>query len=82
MDLRLDDDRFDVEVSDGRFTVTRASAENADTTVDTNVATMRDVAFGGRRIDDAAASGDLRVEGDRDALRRLLDAFAKRPTTP
>ena len=81
LDLRLDDDRFKVEVSDGRFAITRGSAETADATVDTNVETMRDVAFGGRRVDDAAASGALRVEGDRHALRRLIDAFAKRPTT-
>jgi DNA-binding HxlR family transcriptional regulator/putative sterol carrier protein len=76
--LRLDDDAFKVAVADGRLAVTRASAEHADATVHTDVATIRDVAFGGRRVEDAAASGALRVEGDGDALQRVFDAFAKR----
>jgi len=80
VDLRLEDDAFKVAVANGRLAVTRASAENADATVHTDVETLRDVAFGGRRVDEAAASGALRVEGDGDALQHVLDAFAKRAT--
>jgi alkyl sulfatase BDS1-like metallo-beta-lactamase superfamily hydrolase len=76
VDLRLEDDRFEVEVSDGAFSVARRSAEHADATVETDVQTIRDLAFGGARVDDAAASGALRLEGDGAAFGRLFEAFA------
>lgn len=75
-DVRLDDDRFEVGVSDGIFSVVRRNAEHADATVETDVQTIRDLAFGGARVAAAAASGALRLEGDGTALQRLFGAFA------
>jgi DNA-binding HxlR family transcriptional regulator len=76
VDVRVGDDRFEVSVSDGVFSVARRSAEAADATVETDAQTMRDLAFGGTRVDDAAASGAARLDGDDAALQRLFDAFA------
>ena len=75
VDLRLEDDRFMVTLAGGRLAITRGSAKDADATVQTDVQTMRDLAFAGRRVDEAAASGAIALEGDGDALQRLLDAF-------
>ena len=75
IDLRLDDDRFEVAVADGRLAVTRGSAEDADATIQTDAPTLRDLAFGRRRLGEATAAGAVRVEGDSAALRRLLEAF-------
>jgi DNA-binding HxlR family transcriptional regulator/putative sterol carrier protein len=78
VDLRLGDDRFEVDVAGGRLSVLRGSAAEPDVTVGTDMATMRELAFGGGRVETAAASGALRVEGDAEALQRMLDAFPAR----
>jgi DNA-binding HxlR family transcriptional regulator len=75
VELRLEDDRFEVTLAGGRLAITRGSAKDADATVRTDVQTMRDLAFAGRRVDEAAASGAVALEGDGDTLQRLLDAF-------
>jgi DNA-binding HxlR family transcriptional regulator len=76
VDVRLEDDRFEVRVSDGVFSVARGSAEHADATVETDVQTIRDLAFGGARVEDALATGALRLEGDGAAFGRLFGAFS------
>ena len=75
LDLQVDDDQFEVAVSGGRLVITRVAAKGADATVQTDAATLRDLAFRDRRLDDAAAAGAVAVEGDRAAFERLLDAF-------
>jgi DNA-binding HxlR family transcriptional regulator len=76
VDVRLGDDRFEVAVADGVFSVARQSAEGADATVETDVQTIRDLAFGGARVEDVTASGALRLEGDGAAFGRLIEAFS------
>jgi DNA-binding HxlR family transcriptional regulator/putative sterol carrier protein len=76
VDLRLDDDRFELDVADGVFAVARRSPEHAAATVETDLQTIRDLAFGDTRVDDAVASGALRLDGDGAALQRLFDAFS------
>lgn len=75
VDLRVDDDRLEVRVAQGRLAVARAEAGEPDATLSTDVATLRELAFRKRRLDDAAAAGAVAVEGDRATVQRLLDAF-------
>ncbi len=75
VDLLLEDDGFAVEVSDGLFGVARGSVTNSDATIQTDAQTVRDLAFGDRRVDDAVASGALQLRGDGVTLQRLFDAF-------
>jgi DNA-binding HxlR family transcriptional regulator len=75
LDLHVDDDRLAIAVTGGRLSVTRASAEDPDATLRTDVPTLRELAFRKRRLDDAAAAGDVAIDGDRAAAQRLLDAF-------
>ena len=62
-------------VSRGRLAVTRGAARDPDATLRTDAPTLRDLAFGRRRLGEATAAGAVRVEGDSAALRRLLEAF-------
>jgi DNA-binding HxlR family transcriptional regulator len=75
LDLQVDDDRLEVAVAGGRLSITRASAKDPDATLRTDVPTVRKLAFRKRRLDDAAAAGDLAIDGDRATVQRLLDAF-------
>jgi DNA-binding HxlR family transcriptional regulator len=75
LDLHVDDDQFEVAVTGGRLSITRASARDPDAMLRTDAPTLRELAFRKRRLDDAAAAGDVAVDGDGAALQRLLDAF-------
>ena len=75
LDLQVDDDRFEVAVAGGRLSITRASAKDPDATLRTDVPTVRELAFRKRGLDDAAAVGDVAIDGDRATVQRLLDAF-------
>jgi DNA-binding HxlR family transcriptional regulator len=72
--LRVDDDELEVTVADGALAVTRGGAGGADATIRTDARTLRALAFGGRRLDEAQAAGAVEVEGDGAAAQRLLDA--------
>ena len=73
--LRVDDDELEVTVADGALAVTRGPAGDADATIRTDARTLRALAFGGRRLDEAQAAGAVEVEGDGAAAQRLLDAL-------
>jgi DNA-binding HxlR family transcriptional regulator len=73
IDLRIDDDELELTVAEGRLAVTRGGAKEPDASLRTDAATLRDLAFRKRRLDEAA--GAVALEGDAAALQRLLDAF-------
>jgi DNA-binding HxlR family transcriptional regulator len=75
LDLHVDDDRLEVTVAGGRLSVARARADDPDATLQTDVSTLRELAFRKRRLDDAAAAGAVAIDGDRAAAQRVLDAF-------
>ena len=75
LDLHVDDDQLELAVTGGRLAITRASAKDPDATLRTDAPTLRELAFRKRRLDDAAAAGDVAIDGDVAALQRLLDAF-------
>jgi DNA-binding HxlR family transcriptional regulator len=73
IELRVGDDQFVVEAVDGRLSVVRGSADRPDAVIAADVATLRQLAFGGARVADAAG-----VEGDADVLQRVFEAFSSR----
>jgi DNA-binding HxlR family transcriptional regulator/putative sterol carrier protein len=82
-ELRLGEHRFRAEVADGRFEVARGGAERPDATIETDPDTLRALVFGGRQLGEALRSGDLRIEGDREAVARFLGLFAlPEPASP
>jgi DNA-binding HxlR family transcriptional regulator/putative sterol carrier protein len=75
-ELRLGEDHFRAEVADGRFEVVRGGAQRPDATIETDPATLRALVFGGRGLDEALRSGNLKLEGDESAAARFLSLFA------
>jgi DNA-binding HxlR family transcriptional regulator len=76
--LAADGDAIVVEPRGGALAAARGARADADVAAWADVATLRELAFGTLRVRDAVAAGDLRVEGDADALQRLFDAIAPR----
>jgi DNA-binding HxlR family transcriptional regulator/putative sterol carrier protein len=73
--LRLGDDRFRIEVSDDEIEVARGEADQADATIDTDPDTLTAVLWKGRSLADAQRAGEIRIEGDRSAVERLVPLF-------
>jgi DNA-binding HxlR family transcriptional regulator len=76
-EVRLDEDRFRVEVANGCIDVARASADAPTAIVETDAATLRSVIFGGQPLANAVGTGRLKViTGKRRAVTRFVDLFA------
>jgi DNA-binding HxlR family transcriptional regulator/putative sterol carrier protein len=73
--LRLDDDRFEIEVADDQLEVARGGAERADATIDTDPNTLAAVLWGGQPLTDAQRAGTITIEGDKTAVKRLFRLF-------
>jgi DNA-binding HxlR family transcriptional regulator len=76
-ELRLDDSTFHVDIATGEIAVDRGPAEDPVAIVETDAATFSSIVWNGRDLDDAQRAGELRIEGDRPAVDRLLGLFPK-----
>jgi DNA-binding HxlR family transcriptional regulator/putative sterol carrier protein len=75
IELNLGDERFQVCIADGQLTVKRGEIDNADATLDTDKATLLSLVRTDRPLDDALASGELRLAGDRSVVERFRRLF-------
>lgn len=73
--LRLAGEHYRLAIADGRIDVTRGRAEDADATLDTDIATLRLVTFLGTGVRAAESAGTLTVTGDRRAAARFPSYF-------
>jgi DNA-binding HxlR family transcriptional regulator/putative sterol carrier protein len=76
-ELRLDDSTFHVIVDDGAIELDRGPAEDPDAIVDSDATTFSAVVWNGRDLNEAIRAGELRLEGDRRAVDRLIGLFPK-----
>jgi DNA-binding HxlR family transcriptional regulator/putative sterol carrier protein len=76
-ELRLADDRYRIEVSDGRITAQRGELEAPDAVIETDPETLGAVLLGDRKLERALDSGDLRLEGDRELAARFLAFYTQ-----
>jgi DNA-binding HxlR family transcriptional regulator len=76
-ELRLDDSTFHVDIADGAIELERGPARDPDAIVETDATTFSAVVWGGRDLADALSAGEIRLEGDRLAVDRLLDLFPR-----
>jgi DNA-binding HxlR family transcriptional regulator len=76
-EIRLGDDRFRAEITDGRLDLTRGTAERPDAVLDTDTGTLRSLVFGGRDLAGAIEDGALKVEGDERAAARFVAIFPR-----
>jgi DNA-binding HxlR family transcriptional regulator len=74
-ELRFGEDRFQAVVDDGRFEISRGSADDPDAIVEADSDTVAGLLYAGRPLAEAVESGDLKVEGDRAAFERFLGLF-------
>jgi DNA-binding HxlR family transcriptional regulator len=74
-ELRLGDQRFRIDVADGRLDVARGGAAAPDAIIETDPGTLATVLWHGRRLDEARRAGGVAIEGDRRAVARLLALF-------
>jgi DNA-binding HxlR family transcriptional regulator len=81
-ELRFGDDRFLAEIADGGFAIARGTTERPDAVIDADPGTLRAVVFAGRPLDAAIESGDLRLQGDRQAAERFTACFPRPAAAP
>ena len=76
-ELRLGDTPFYVRIADGRIALGRGTQDAPDAVVETDAGTLSAVIWQGRELAEALGAGDLRIEGDRDAVTRLIGLFPR-----
>ena len=76
LELRLAEDRFRIEIADGRLETRRRDAEAPDAIIETDPETFGAVTFGGREPAEALRTGDLAIEGDQEIATRFLSLYA------
>jgi DNA-binding HxlR family transcriptional regulator len=74
-EFRLGEDRFRAEVAGGRLEIERGSAERPDATVETDAGTLAALVYDDLELGDALSSGELEINGDREAVERYLALF-------
>jgi len=75
-ELRLGEDRFRAVVDEDRFEIVRGGAERPDAIVEAeDAAVLRALVYEGRDLVEVLRSGDVRIEGDRQAVARFLTLF-------
>jgi DNA-binding HxlR family transcriptional regulator len=72
-DLRLGEERFSVEVEDGRIAVARGTPRRPGAVIETDPATLRSVVFGDRKLEGAAVA----IRGDAALARAFFRLFAR-----
>jgi ubiquinone biosynthesis protein UbiJ len=74
-ELRLGEQRFRLDVADGRIEVERGAAPAPDATIETDPGTLAAVLWHGRDLDEARRAGDVTIDGDHRAVTRFLALF-------
>jgi hypothetical protein len=74
-ELRLGEDRFRAEIADGRFEISRGSAELHNAVIETDPAKLAGLVYVDRTPAEALRSGDLKVTGEQPAVGRFVFLF-------
>ena len=74
-ELRLDEQRFRVAVTDGRLQVDRGTVTEPDATITADPRSLPALLWHGRSLRQARRDGDVEIAGDTRAVARLLRLF-------
>jgi DNA-binding HxlR family transcriptional regulator len=74
-EFRFGENRFRVQVADGKIDVARGSAGDADATIETDPGTVASLLWGGRPLENAVREGAIAIEGSTEAVARFLALF-------
>jgi DNA-binding HxlR family transcriptional regulator len=72
-ELRLGEESFSVDVDAGTLAIVRGHARNADVVIETDLETLRAVAFGDRKL----AGAPIELRGNSPLARRFFRLFAR-----
>jgi DNA-binding HxlR family transcriptional regulator len=73
--LRLGDDRFVLRIADGQLAIARGEPYQPDALLDTDQATLLALLRTDRPLDEALASGELRLTGSRAVVEKVRRLF-------
>ncbi|WP_143591418.1 winged helix-turn-helix transcriptional regulator [Thermoactinospora rubra] len=73
--LRFGEQEFHVRVADREITLARGPAERADAVLEAGPDTVSELLTGRRTVEEAQRAGDLRINGDAEAVTRFLRLF-------
>jgi DNA-binding HxlR family transcriptional regulator/putative sterol carrier protein len=74
-EVRLGENRFRVELVDGHLELAHGRVDEPDAVIETDVETFAEVVMGQRTPAEALRSGDVKVDGGRQALERFFGYF-------
>jgi DNA-binding HxlR family transcriptional regulator len=74
-ELRLGEDRFQIDVADGAVEVARGDADRPDVTIESDPDTLGAVLWSGRPLADAERAGTVTIAGDKAAAERFARLF-------
>jgi DNA-binding HxlR family transcriptional regulator len=79
IEVRFPTATFGVTVADAAISISRGAADGADAALETDPATLEEVAFGVQRLRAAERAGNVHVHGERSAVDRFLRLFPVAP---
>jgi DNA-binding HxlR family transcriptional regulator/putative sterol carrier protein len=74
-ELRLGEIPFKIAVKEGKFEAARVEPEEPDATIRSEPNTIASVVFGGKPLGKAMDSGEVEIDGSRQAVNRLFRCF-------
>lgn len=74
-ELRLGEIPYDIRVAAGRLDAARGEVREPDARIRSDPDSLAAVVFGGRRLADALAAGEVEIEGSRRAVNALVRAL-------
>jgi DNA-binding HxlR family transcriptional regulator len=76
-ELRLAEDRFRIEITDGRLETRRGDADAPDVVIETDLETFEAVMSGDRKPGQAVRAREMSIEGDQRLATRLLSLHSE-----
>ena len=73
--VHLGDERLQIHIADGELAVARGELDDPDATIDTDQTTLLSLLRTDRPLDEALATGNLRLAGDRGIVERFRRLF-------
>lgn len=75
IELRFGEQRFTATLKDGRMDLVAGAVPAPDAAVEADPDALAAVVYGGRKLTEAMAAGDVRVEGDKALVKRFVTFF-------
>jgi DNA-binding HxlR family transcriptional regulator len=75
IEIRLREQAFAATLRDGRMELVAGAATSPDAVVEADPDSLSGVIYGGRKLAEAMAAGDVRVEGDKALVKRFVTLF-------